>query len=466
MKKNLIVALALVFVLGIAGTAFAAANPFVDVPAKHWAYDAVTKLAQAGILDGYGDGTYRGERLATRYEMAQATAKAMARADKADAQMKGLIDKLAVEFAAELNNLGVRVAKLEKNASTIKFTGDARVRYQSNYNLAGDNNTAGVLNRFQERLRVNAVAQVNDNITFTGRLMQESTTGVNSGVADAAGTTAWEIGNFKWQSNPTTYFQIGRSAPSVGQGILYGTTGMVDGIEFGFGDPLKVVVGYGDVANKIGTTVRSNTNAAWVTYLNLTYQASKQWNVWGSLWYSNDNDNAAIAPTASAATMATYQNGTATAPAYSGYPFQNWALGFNLGLNSDWGFQAAYVNNSSDKVSNAFSNDSHYAWLAKLQYLGAKPAQVGSWGANVTYRDVKPFALDWSVASGILGNDVSGANALTALYQGVKGLGFEVAYTPAKNLVLTATYLRLSRNNANNSDNYAPVYYLQANYLF
>ncbi len=42
MKKNLIVALALVFVLGIAGTAFAAANPFVDVPAKHWAYDAVS----------------------------------------------------------------------------------------------------------------------------------------------------------------------------------------------------------------------------------------------------------------------------------------------------------------------------------------------------------------------------------------------------------------------------------------
>ena len=63
MKKNLIVALALVFVLGIAGTAFAAANPFVDVPAKHWAYDAVSKLAKAGILDGYGDGTYRGERL-------------------------------------------------------------------------------------------------------------------------------------------------------------------------------------------------------------------------------------------------------------------------------------------------------------------------------------------------------------------------------------------------------------------
>jgi len=164
MKKNLIVALALVFVLGIAGTAFAAANPFVDVPAKHWAYDAVTKLAQAGILDGYGDGTYRGERLATRYEMAQATAKAMARADKADAQMKGLIDKLAVEFAAELNNLGVRVAKLEKNASSIKFTGDARIRYQRTSNAATAPN-------WDERVRLNLAAELNEKAAFEGRML-------------------------------------------------------------------------------------------------------------------------------------------------------------------------------------------------------------------------------------------------------------------------------------------------------
>ena len=171
MKKNLVIALALVFVLGIAGTAFAAANPFTDVPAKHWAYDAVNKLAKAGILDGYGDGTYRGERTATRYEMAQATAKAMARADKADAQMKALIDKLAVEFAAELNNLGVRVAKLEKNASSIKFWGDARLRYQANYGGQFDVDGSKGLSRVDERLRVYAKADLNDKAQFFGRIM-------------------------------------------------------------------------------------------------------------------------------------------------------------------------------------------------------------------------------------------------------------------------------------------------------
>ena len=203
MKKNLIVALALVFVLGIAGTAFAAANPFVDVPAKHWAYDAVTKLAQAGVLDGYGDGTYRGERLATRYELAQATAKAMARADKADAQMKALIDKLAVEFAAELNNLGVRVAKLEKNASSIKFWGDSRIRYQSGYNGALDQG-GKAFDRFNQRIRVYTKADLNDKAAFYGRLMAQWTDRPETTQnGNSATDVYWDYGYFEWTQSPS-----------------------------------------------------------------------------------------------------------------------------------------------------------------------------------------------------------------------------------------------------------------------
>ena len=63
-------AAALAMALGICGTAMAA-NPFSDVPAGHWAYAAVAKLAAAGVVDGYPDGTYKGDRTMTRYEMAQ-----------------------------------------------------------------------------------------------------------------------------------------------------------------------------------------------------------------------------------------------------------------------------------------------------------------------------------------------------------------------------------------------------------
>ena len=99
-------------------SAFAAANPFADVPRDHWAYDAVAELADEGVIEGYGDGTYRGENEITRYEMAQMVAKAMAKEDQANAQQKALIDRLAAEFSAELSNLGVCASPTLKTAST------------------------------------------------------------------------------------------------------------------------------------------------------------------------------------------------------------------------------------------------------------------------------------------------------------------------------------------------------------
>lgn len=172
MKKSFVVVLALVFVLGIAGTAFAAANPFVDVPAKHWAYEAVSKLAAAGIVDGYGDGTFRGDKTMTRYEMAQIVAKALAKSDKADAQMKATIDKLAVEFAAELNNLGVRVTKLEKNQSNIKFSGAFAQRYNVT-DYSGNPAKADDVYA-QYRLRLDGVAKVDDKTSFGMRFTTNS----------------------------------------------------------------------------------------------------------------------------------------------------------------------------------------------------------------------------------------------------------------------------------------------------
>jgi len=128
MKKSVVVMLTLIFILGIAGTALAA-NPFSDVPAGHWAYSAVNKLAAAGIVDGMGDGTFKGDKTLTRYEMATFVARAMAKEDKATAEQKALIDKLAQEFAGELQGLGVRVQRLEDQANKIVFQGNAMLRY-------------------------------------------------------------------------------------------------------------------------------------------------------------------------------------------------------------------------------------------------------------------------------------------------------------------------------------------------
>ena len=101
MKKRLVTALALMFGLGIGATAFAAANPFVDVPAKHWAYDAVNKLAKAGIVDGYGDGTFRGDRTMTRYEFAAMFYRALKNGAPVDDNM----DRAMNEFEPELRQI-------------------------------------------------------------------------------------------------------------------------------------------------------------------------------------------------------------------------------------------------------------------------------------------------------------------------------------------------------------------------
>ena len=103
---------------GITGLA-AANNPFTDVPEGHWAYNSINKLVDAGIVEGYNNGHYGGDRLITRYEMAQIVAKAMAKG--AD------VDRLAAEFAEELDNLGIRVSNLEEQSDNVKITGEIRI---------------------------------------------------------------------------------------------------------------------------------------------------------------------------------------------------------------------------------------------------------------------------------------------------------------------------------------------------
>ena len=110
MKRKIFIAL--VAMTAVSLTTVSATNPFTDVDTNHWSYASFNKLASDGIIDGYGDGTLRGERTMTRYEMAQIVAKALARSDKLGAEQKTALNKLAAEYGAELNNLGVRVGSL------------------------------------------------------------------------------------------------------------------------------------------------------------------------------------------------------------------------------------------------------------------------------------------------------------------------------------------------------------------
>ena len=168
MKKTVASALAAAFVVGASATTFAAANPFSDVPAGHWAYQSVAKLAQAGVIEGYGDNTFRGDRNITRYEMAQMIAKAMAK--NPSGVTKAELDRLAAEFRDELDALGVRVAELEKYADKVVWHGKIEYTYEQTKTDPEHTGkkTKDTANGFIFRLEPRA--EVNDHWTVNARI--------------------------------------------------------------------------------------------------------------------------------------------------------------------------------------------------------------------------------------------------------------------------------------------------------
>ena len=159
MNKKLATVLAAACVLG-ATTAFAAPNPFSDVTPNDWAYQAVSQLAAEGVVEGYPDGEFKGQQNITRFEMAQMVARAMVKQDQLNAEQQAQLNRLADEFANELNSLGVRVSNLENRVGNVKVTGDARVRWVDD----GDDDN------FDMRARLQFNAKVADKTTATARI--------------------------------------------------------------------------------------------------------------------------------------------------------------------------------------------------------------------------------------------------------------------------------------------------------
>ncbi len=162
MKKILAIAAAAALTAGV--SAFAA-NPFSDVSTDDWAYQAVSDLSDQGVVEGYPDGTFKGERNITRYELAQIIARLMAKEDQLNAEQRATLDKLAGEYADELANLGVRVSNLEKKVGNLYWSGDARMRYVDQ--------TLDQKDKWDGRIRINVRGQVNDSTYVQGRFLND-----------------------------------------------------------------------------------------------------------------------------------------------------------------------------------------------------------------------------------------------------------------------------------------------------
>ena len=396
MKKSLVLAMAMA--LGVTASAYAA-NPFSDVPAGHWAYDSVNKLAAAGIVDGYGNGTFGGDRLMTRYEMAQIVAKAMAKGAN--------VDRLAAEFADELDSLGVRVAALEKKSDNVKITGEARFRYADS---KGKGNVAdsyvGDL-----RSRIWITGQVNDDWSYTGMIQN---------IQDFAGDYTGD--------EKTDYFQrayvqgkLGGMAVTAGRYNAFFADGNIydnraDGVELSYGDKVKLSLAAGKATDEItklyvleGTTGGNYAGGALSADFGAVNATAGYYNFKDILQKDSGIDNAI------------------------------WFVGAGTSFG-DFGLNAMYLKGDASYQGHDLDGLDDDGYTVGLTWKGAEAAKAGSYGLFANYYDLggQTYIAHTTDADTFDG-------------EGFKGYGVGANYTVAKNMVFTAAYYD-TKSKLNSSD--------------
>ena len=402
MKKHLAV-LAATAVLGV--TSAFAANPFSDVTPQDWAYQAVAQLASQGIVNGYPDGTFQGQNNITRYEMAQMVAKALVRQDRVDAEQNAIINRLANEFSAELNNLGVRVSTLENKVGNFKFTGDARLRYTGK-NDARDS-------KFDYRGRVKFEATVNDNTKAVVRLAGSKEFG-------AEGAPKAELDRVYVQHNFGKYATVaaGRQDLIVGNGLAF--DGTFEGVVATAGkDKLNASVAYGYLQSgtygklELDKATRAENSQVTVYQLNTM-------------------------PTEKLAVKGFY------ADAHEKNVHNAYGASLDLKLGNKVWAGGEYVKTETQGANGE-------AWTAGLGYGNYNMAKQGTWSVKGQYYNIKKDApvID---------------SALGLAKKGQKGVYATAKYAVAKNVGLAATATIDTKDQANKAQ--AETYRAELNYKF
>ena len=332
-------------VLGVT-TAFAA-NPFSDVTPDSWAYQAVSQLAASGIVNGYPDGTFKGQNDITRYEMAQMIAKAMANQDRANAEQQAMINRLADEFSNELNNLGVRVARLEDRVGNVKVTGDARLRYQK-----FTNNQVN----FDGRARLQFNAKVNDRTDAVVRL---TTDNFEFGNATNENQVKFDRAYVNHKFGERVSVKAGRFGQMLGAGLSF--DGEFDGLQFNAGnEKVQLQAAYGYMVSGEFRYMATDINPELVV-LNLNGKVGKHLDLGGFYTRFNGKD---------------YEINEPVKGLY----------GFNANVNVN----KVWVGGEWLKASNI---EESTAWTAGVGYGNYDIAKQGTWGVKVQHFNMKNNAL-------------------------------------------------------------------------
>ena len=437
-KKTLVSAVLSATIMGTASVTMAAENMFSDVPLDHWAYDAVNKLAEDGIIDGYGDTNFGGDKPITRYEMAQLVEKAMQNQENARAVDKAAIEKLQKEFDSELKG---EVQSLRKDVDDLKgrmgWYGDARVRFFTNKKQSGNNGgNPGEASQFEKRLRLGFWANPAENLTVDGRLKYEDEAWVKNG--------QWSNGHQNYNSWDNSYrnqnslrldklsltwdhagtkASVGRTEVKLGEGLLWWEN-QVDGayVKRQIGSKVTAMLGVGDISAEGWHD--SNINAQFGEIAVQTSPATK-------IAVSNMRT----------LTDVKYWgwNGTANDFINSNYRLNQYSLSVNTQIAPKWNVITEAVTNN---IGNETATDKHGVWTrvtyGKMDWKTAKDWQV--YGEFFALGNAAVDSKYWGHRLNIAGGDSNGKDDWG---HGARGFGINLDYMIANNTCLGLNYYKL-----------------------
>lgn len=247
--KHCLLKTAMAALFATAAFTVSAANPFADVDTSSWAYQAVSQLSDQGVVDGYPDGTFKGDKNVSRYELAQIIARLMAKEDSLNDSQKAMVQKLSAEYADDLQNLGVRVKELEKKTGNLSTITELRVQDIPRYdNVYKDSKSSH--DELSLRVRINTMANVNDRSTVYSQL--ETTMSMN-------GSTPFDPNRQDWSSRESS--DADKTRTGYGDGdfhmnrlwATYHFGKKQDTSKLPFG-PSKNLIGIGQFPVKMGVT--------------------------------------------------------------------------------------------------------------------------------------------------------------------------------------------------------------------
>lgn len=378
MKKQVVCTLAAA--LAVTSLSAFAANPFVDVPSDSWAYQSVVELADAGIIQGVDGQYFQGHRSITRYEAAEMVAKAMAHMDKASVEQRALINKLADEYADELNSLGVRVTNLENRVGNTRVFGDVFVRYRyQNGNKKDDSS-------WDTRFRIRAQGQVNDRTKVTAGVSTGFRPFASNGAASDESNNPYvdlakvdyNFGGKNWELSVgrNDVYRIGRDA----YGLQYFDA--LDGAELRYhNDKLAITTGYGKF--KDGKKPGVDTIHASQAYSN-AFSTSGLETGYGEI------DTFFGGGKAARSEAGFYYNHLHKTNDLAPEFFAKYVAGYFVrGNYGKWSALANYEHiGFNSGVKNVDGQDYGDAWMGTLQYGKADFRTPGSWDTWLEYLDL------------------------------------------------------------------------------